>query len=79
MSLNTAEIIGLCGLVVSLISIWLHWGMQYRLAAIEDRHKDGRITEGEMAKKIQFWKIFAPALTLVGVALLSVAAFGLLK
>ena len=32
-----------------------------------------------MAKKIQFWKIFAPALTLVGVALLSVAAFGLLK
>ncbi|MBX3750216.1 MAG: hypothetical protein KF897_09015 [Opitutaceae bacterium] len=79
MSLNTAEIIGLCGLVVSLISIWLHWDMQYRLAAIEDRHKDGRITEGEMAKKIQFWKIFAPALTLVGVALLSVAAFGLLK
>ncbi len=79
MSLNSAEIFGLCGLVVSLISIWLHWDMQYRLSAIEDRHKDGRITEAEMAKKIQFWKVFAPALTLVGVALLSVAAFGLLQ
>lgn len=79
MAISTAEIIGICGLIVSLISIWIHWDMQYRVSAIEDRHKDGRISEAEMAKKIQFWKIFAPALTLVGVALLSVAAFGLLK
>lgn len=79
MAISTAEIIGICGLIVSLISIWIHWDMQYRVSAIEDRHKDGRISEAEMAKKIQFWKFFAPALTLVGVALLSVAAFGLLK
>jgi len=79
MSLNTAEIFGLCGLIVSLVSVWLHWDMQYRLSAIEDRHKDGRISDAEMAKKIRFWKLFAPALTLAGVALLSVAAFGILK
>lgn len=78
MALTTAEIIGLCGLIVSLISVWLHWDMQYRLSAIEDRHKDGHISEAEMAQKIRFWKVFAPALTLVGVALLAVAAIGLL-
>lgn len=79
MVLTTAEILGLCGLIVSVISIWLHWDMQYRLSAIEDRHKDGRISEAEMAKQIRFWKVFAPVLTLVAVTLLGIAAIGLLS
>jgi hypothetical protein len=77
MTLNNAEIVGLCGLVVSLISIWLQWGLSDRLDQIEDQHKDARINGQQAAAKIRFWKTFAPVLTLTGVALLVYAAFGL--
>jgi hypothetical protein len=78
MTLKSAEIIGLFGLIISLASIWLHWGMQYRLANIEDRQKDGHITEQAAVAKMRFWKYFAPTLTLVGLTLMGAAAYGLL-
>lgn len=74
MNLITPEIVGLCGLVISLVSVRLHWGLQRRLEHIEDMEKDGRIGANQAAPKIRFWKSFVPALSLTGVALMIWAA-----
>jgi hypothetical protein len=79
MTITHTEIVGLCGLVISLTSIWLQWDLQQRLSNIEDRLKDGRITGEQAMQKIRFWKYFAPALSLTGVILLGIAALGFLS
>lgn len=73
MSLKTAEFIGLIGLILCLASAWLNWSLSGRVAHIEDRQKDGKITEDQAKAKMQFWKFFSPALTLIGFGLIMVA------
>ena len=66
------EIAAGCAVVITLLGVRLCWrAPRYRMS-IEERAKDGALTEDEARRKIKFMGWFGPAVTVVGCALLSV-------
>lgn len=66
------EIIVGCAVVMTLAGVQLCWtAPRYRMS-MEERAKDGALTEDEARRKIRFMAWFGPTVTVVGCVLLSV-------
>ena len=58
--------------LITLLGIRLCWSSPRYRMSIEERAKDGAITEDQARRKIRFMGWFAPALTLAGCVMLGV-------
>lgn len=64
------EIVVGCAVVITLLGMRLCWrAPRYRMS-IEERAKDGAMTEDEARRKIRFMGWFGPVVTVVGCVLL---------
>lgn len=66
MGLGAAVLITMTGLV-------LRWYIPQHRMSVEERVKDGKMTEDEARRQMKFYARCAPVLTLLGMALLIVA------
>jgi hypothetical protein len=65
------EEIGLAvGLAVTLLGVLLCWQVPHRRMSLEERVKDGKITEEQAYRRIRRLAWTGPVVTLVGVSLL---------
>lgn len=62
---------------LTLIGLALHLYQHRHRMSMEERVKDNKLTEEEARRRIRFYSIWAPAVTLIGVALLSLVIFDL--
>ena len=69
-----AELAGLGGSVCSVVAIWMQWNLQYRLSHLEDRYKDGRITNAQLERGMRWARLSPIFFTLLGACLLFGAA-----
>jgi hypothetical protein len=70
---SRAEITALVAVVVTLIGVRLCWrAPRYRMS-IEERAKDGAISEDQARRKIAVFRWLGPVLAVLGCALLSAA------
>lgn len=58
------------GVVVTILGTWLCWGTHRYRMSIEERAKDGKLTEDEARKKIARMAWFGPAIIVVGFMLI---------
>lgn len=71
-SLAWQEIIVGCAVLITLAGVRLCWrAPRYRMS-IEERAKDGALSEDEARRKIRFMGWFGPTVTVVGCVLLGV-------
>ena len=59
--------------VLTFSGMVLHWQLPRRRMEMEERMKDGKMTEEQARRHLQIWNWCAPIVTLVGVVLLLVA------
>lgn len=65
------EEIGLAVAVgLTLLGVGLHWCLPQQRMTLEERMKDGKVTEDEVRRRLRFYTFCARFTTLVGVALL---------
>ena len=69
-----AEMIGLAGIICSVVAIWMQWNLQHRLSHLEDRYKDGRITSVQLERGMRWSRLAPIVFTLLGACLLLGAA-----
>ncbi len=55
----------------------LHWHQPHHRIALEERVKDGKLTDEEARRQIMFYNRFAPITTLLGVVVLCIVLFDL--
>ena len=75
-SLVWKEIIVGCAVVITLLGVRLCWGAPRYRMSMEERAKDGALTEDEARRKIRFMAWFGPAVTILGCALLGGVILG---
>ncbi|MEY2882111.1 MAG: hypothetical protein RLZZ15_4491 [Verrucomicrobiota bacterium] len=69
------DIIGVCGaLILSTIGMTMQWHLHRHRMSMEERVKDGEMTEEVARAKIRFRRRCAPIATMLGVALLAAVA-----
>ena len=51
------------------------WGQPRHQMSVEERVKDSKMSEDEARRQVRFYRMCAPAVTLIGVMLLSLAIF----
>jgi Na+/melibiose symporter-like transporter len=70
--------LGIAGAVVlTLIGLVLHTYQFRHRISMEERVKDSKLTEAEARRQIRFYQVLAPAVTMIGIALLALAIFDL--
>lgn len=71
-SLVWKEIVVGCAVVITLLGMRLCWGAPRYRMSIEERAKDGALTEDEARRKIKLMAWFGPTVTVIGCLLLGV-------
>jgi hypothetical protein len=51
----------------------LHWQLPNRQMTLEERMKDGKVTEEQARRALRIWRVCAPIVTGLGIALLLMA------
>ena len=64
-------------ILLTVLGMALHWRLPQQQMAMEERIKDGKITETEARRELQFYARCAPLATLMGVAVLVFVLFDL--
>ena len=64
-------------IVLTLAGMAMHWHLPRHRMSMEERMKDGKMTEKEARRQLQFYTWCAPVATLLGVAVLVVVLFDL--
>ena len=59
--------------VITLLGVWLCWQAQDQQTSIEERAKDGDLTEEQARRRIRLVGWFGPAVAVIGVGLLCAA------
>ncbi len=62
-------------ILLTLIGLVLHLYRHRHQISMEERVKDSKLSEEEARRQIRFYRICAPSVTLIGVALLTVVIF----
>lgn len=70
------QMAGAVGICITLVGVWLQWNLPMWHARIEDRHKDGRLSEMQMRRRMQHAQLSAMICTGMGMAVLIVALIG---
>jgi hypothetical protein len=79
-SMPLLDELGLVGAVLLTIAgIALHLYRHGHRMSVEERVKDSRMTEEEARRQIEFLRLWAPLVTLLGVALLALAIYDLMR
>lgn len=74
-SINLAELVGLLGILITLIGVWLHWRLSDWLAGLEEDLKDGKLTPRQFAQSVRRAQWLPMLFTLTGVCLLVSAVY----
>jgi hypothetical protein len=78
---STSQLLDEVGLAVSILltltGLMLHVYLPRHQITVEERIKDNKITEQEARRQMQFYRVCAPVVTLLGVALLLIAIYDL--
>lgn len=74
-SINLAELIGMLGILITLIGVWSHWRLNEWLADLEDDLKDGKLTPRQFAQAVRRAQLLPMMFTLTGVCLLVGAVY----
>jgi hypothetical protein len=64
------EFVGLAGMVILLVSLWLQSNLHHRLSRLEERCKDGEITAQQLDRSTRRARLLAIVATLLGSCLL---------
>ncbi len=67
------EIAAGVAIVITLIGMRLCWGAPRYRMSVEEHAKDGKLTEDQARRRIEFMRWFGPAVTIVGCGLLALA------
>lgn len=70
MPLHAPEYIGLAGVILNLAAIWLQLDLPRRIARMEERCKDGHVSDEQMGISIRRAQVMPMVCTLVGACLL---------
>ena len=62
-------------IVLTVTGMALHWHLPRHRMSMEERVKDGKLTDGEARRQLRFYSWCAPIATLLGVALLVAELF----
>ncbi len=65
--------------LLTIAGIALHLYRPGHRMSVEERVKDSRITEEEARRQIEFLRLWAPLVTLLGVAMLALAVYDLMR
>lgn len=65
--------------LLTIAGIVLHLYRPGHRMSVEERVKDSRMTEDEARRQIEFLRLWAPLVTLLGVALLALAVYDLME
>ena len=72
----TPEIVFGAGALLTLIGVMVQWQLPRRRMSMEERKKDGRLTEAQAERRIRMQAWLAPCLTVLGAGLMLSAAWG---
>ena len=75
MTITGMEIAAWAAVAIALIGVRLCWSAPRYRMSIEERAKDGLITEDHARRKIAFMQWFGPAIALAGCGLLALVIF----
>ena len=75
MTISGTEILAWAAVVMALVGVRLCWGAPRYRMSIEERAKDGHITEDDARRKIAFMLWFGPVVALSGCGLLALVIF----
>jgi hypothetical protein len=79
-SMPLLDELGLAGAVIlTIVGIALHLYRARHQMSVEERVKDSRMTEEEARRQIEFLRLWAPLVTLLGVVLLALAVYDLMR
>lgn len=77
----TSRLLDEVGVIVAILltmtGLALHWYQPRHQMSVEERVKDSHMTEDEARRQMKFYRWSAPTVTLLGVALLSLAIYDL--
>lgn len=62
---------------LTALGMILHWYQPQHRMSLEEKVKDGKITDDEARRQIMFYNRFAPVATLLGVVVLCIVLFDL--
>lgn len=65
-------------LVLTFAGVALQWHQNNHRMSLEERVKDGKVSEDEARRQILFYSRFAPIATVLGIALLGLVLFDLM-
>lgn len=76
--IRTSDEVGIgVAVTLTLTGMALHWHLPRHRMSMEERMKDGKLTEEEVQRRLRFYGWCAPIATLLGVAVLVVVLFNL--
>ena len=64
-------------IVLTVVGMAMHWHLPRHRMSMEERMKDGKMTEAEARRQLRFYSWCAPIATLLGVAVLFVVLLDL--
>lgn len=73
MTHSMVQMAGAIRICSTLIGVWLQWNLPMWQARIEDRHKDGKLSEAQMRRRMQGAQRSAMICTGAGMAVLIAA------
>ena len=65
-------------ILLTVAGVIMHWHLPRHRMSMEERVKDGNVTEEEARRQLKFYSWCAPAATMLGVAMLVVVLFDLM-
>lgn len=69
------EVSFLLGAALTVLGTMLQWQVPRQRMSAEERMKDGKLTEAQAARRIRFYTLSAPVLTVIGGVLMIGALF----
>jgi hypothetical protein len=69
------EISLVLAILLSMAGLALHLYQPRHQMTVEERVKDSKLTEAEARRQVRFYRLMAPAVTLIGVGLLVLALY----
>jgi hypothetical protein len=64
-------------ILLTMTGVLLQWYQPRHRMALEEKVKDGKVSDDEARRQILFYSRFAPVATLLGVAVLAIVLFDL--
>ena len=64
-------------IVLTVVGMVMHWHLPRHRMSMEERMKDGKLTEAEARRQLRFYSWCAPIATVIGVAVLVVVLLDL--